>query len=76
MARLGHVALDVTKQKANASKHKAMVEKISQNTGQLPDEMSLDALLKLFRHGATAMARQAQEGIRAAQATDVLAATA
>lgn len=33
-------------------------------------------LLKLFRHGATAMARQAQEGIRAAQATDVLAATA
>ena len=47
LVKLGHVSLDGTKMKANASKHKAqalpLVQQIKANTGSLPKEASADA---------------------------------
>ena len=43
LVKLGHVALDGTKVKANASKHKAMMEETIDNVGAVPREVSADA---------------------------------
>ena len=45
MVKLGHVALDGTKMKAEQNDHDElvpMVDQIEENTGHLPDEVSVD----------------------------------
>ena len=56
MVKLGHVALDGTKVRANASKHKAMsYQRMREHEAQLQGEWSLICtghnLLKLFKFG-------------------------